>query len=957
MKVLFAVSNENISNSIMKKYQEQHKEIITGKNVYYFNAIIKELQKDKSYDRIVISEDLEPFANNNYDTIDKFLFDKLDNISDEAANFVGSDIPIILICSDRRAKAEPILVKLFGIGVYSALLGNDRSIDKVCELLNKPRTKKEAKSYYKIDIDDVEYKAESEGEVSEAEIQNILTHYKRLGKNEEKYVESFDSIAAQYTDEQLKIIIRVLPLNVRAVLEEKSAKYQQLTTFANIGSSNTGKKKGGYVSSYEKEKRKKQAAGGDLIEKQVGQPTVTKPVIIPSTMNTQKVKKVATPSQSLGQNLKQSREMQKEYIPAKERMKKEVATESLGQMHAKQRTQPPLSGNVRQPRTAVQSEAVAIPKTGNISATATMTSKTNRMYQPIPAEPVKAQTPRMPKQEEPVKTQAPAMPKTAEVAEPPIHKRRGRPRKAVEEPIAKEPVVEEPIVEIEPIVAAEPQPKVEPEKLEQPVVEPVVQAPKRRGRPRKNPEPVVEQPVIQEPEIEPVALTAQEEPVAPVAPPTPAVKRRGRPRKNIEPAIAETPVTPVAPKEPAALGVNLFDLDDEEEEVQEPITYNPQYYQEGIRQGYQAEEPTILPGFEDEEEEEYFDAIENTQPPMNTLQGNSYYEPAQTATLPGLDDYEEEEDDFFAPNPTTQEIEPLESYKTNDTNLEYLLAGDKKIVAFVGTSKNGTSFLVNNVAELLAEKGIKTAILDTTKNKNAYYIYTENEEELRQTAFASIQELIRGNARGIPVNKNLDVYTTIPENDEDLKECGRILETLAQNYTVVLIDCDFETDYGYFKMAQEIYLVQSMDILTIQPLTAFLTDLKAKGILQPEKLRVVINKYLRVRGVTEKVIIGGMAFYNDPTMSIMTELFNKDTVKYCVVAFDEQVYSKYLEGLVECKIATRGYTKKFLAEMVKLREMVYPLMEKSAPKYGNYKNSGFSNDMNNTLNKMKKSRY
>ena len=67
----------------------------TNKNVYYFNAIIKELQRDKSYDRIVISEDLEPFANNNYDTIDKFIFDKLDSISDEATGNEG-DIPIIV---------------------------------------------------------------------------------------------------------------------------------------------------------------------------------------------------------------------------------------------------------------------------------------------------------------------------------------------------------------------------------------------------------------------------------------------------------------------------------------------------------------------------------------------------------------------------------------------------------------------------------------------------------------------------------------------------------------------------------------------------------------------------------------------------------------------------------------------------------------------------------------------
>ena len=63
MKVLFAVNNENISESIIKKYQQEYKEIISVKNVYYFNAIVKELQRDKTYDRIVISEDLQPLIN------------------------------------------------------------------------------------------------------------------------------------------------------------------------------------------------------------------------------------------------------------------------------------------------------------------------------------------------------------------------------------------------------------------------------------------------------------------------------------------------------------------------------------------------------------------------------------------------------------------------------------------------------------------------------------------------------------------------------------------------------------------------------------------------------------------------------------------------------------------------------------------------------------------------------
>ena len=70
-----------------------------------------------------------------------------------------------------------------------------------------------------------------------------------------------------------------------------------------------------------------------------------------------------------------------------------------------------------------------------------------------------------------------------------------------------------------------------------------------------------------------------------------------------------------------------------------------------------------------------------------------------------------------------------------------------------------------------------------------------------------------------------------------------------------------------------------MDILTIQPLTSFVRDLKViHKVLSDEKVRIVINKELIVKSLTERVIINGMSFYKDPSMSFMTELFNKDTV-------------------------------------------------------------------------------
>lgn len=159
-----------------------------------------------------------------------------------------------------------------------------------------------------------------------------------------------------------------------------------------------------------------------------------------------------------------------------------------------------------------------------------------------------------------------------------------------------------------------------------------------------------------------------------------------------------------------------------------------------------------------------------------------------------------------------------------------------------------------------------------TQNKNAYYIYTQNDEELRKIAFSCIENLQNGVVRGIEVSKNLTVFTTLPDRNQDFNNSQEILKTLMQNYSLVIMDCDYETNYSYFNYAQEIYLVQSYDILTIQPLTAFLRNLKAKNILAPNKLRIVLNKVLRVRSITDRVIIGGMSSYNDPSMSYMTEL-------------------------------------------------------------------------------------
>ena len=322
----------------------------------------------------------------------------------------------------------------------------------------------------------------------------------------------------------------------------------------------------------------------------------------------------------------------------------------------------------------------------------------------------------------------------------------------------------------------------------------------------------------------------------------------------------------------------------------------------------------------------------------------------------------------YVPNDNRMEsIQALEENRAYSTGtLSQVLTKDKKIVAFVGASKSGTSFLVNNLANLFSSLGIRTAILDMTRNKNSYFIYTNNDENLRNTAYNCIENLENGIADGIKVDRNLDVYTAVPNDGKDYTNAETILSTLIQNESLVLIDCDFTTPWGYFANASEIYLVQSMDILTIQPLTGFLRELKTRGLLEQDKLRVVINKELKVKGLSSKVIIGGMSFYNDPAMSFMTELFNKDRIKACSIPFDETVYSKYLEQIVNCQITISGYPKGFMNNLKILGNMVYPLLSKQTyssnnsggQNYGNgYGNQGYGNnfspEMNNTLNQMR----
>ena len=222
MKVLFAMGNDQVSTNVANRYYEKYGEVLEYKNVFFFKALIEEVKRDKTYDRIVISEELEQFRAKDLEQVDRYLFNSIDKITDEI-----QDSDIIFICSDRREKGDAFVSKLFSIGIYNLLLGDDRNVNPLCEIIKKPKNKREAKQYLNIDASSiVNTSMTTDDEVDEFQMRSILSFYEGIRNQPEKYLETFDRIAEQYSRKQLKIIVSMLPKQITdVVLQADRYKY------------------------------------------------------------------------------------------------------------------------------------------------------------------------------------------------------------------------------------------------------------------------------------------------------------------------------------------------------------------------------------------------------------------------------------------------------------------------------------------------------------------------------------------------------------------------------------------------------------------------------------------------------------------------------------------------------------------------------------------------------------
>jgi len=1320
MKVLFAINDENIVSEITSRYQQKYKEIITSKSVYYFNAILKELQNERDYDAIVIGEDLEPIADNNYDRIDRFILEKMDEVSDEASQQSGSDIPIILICSDRRTRNDPILAKLFSMSIYNAITGADRTIEQVCELISKPRGKKEAKAYYNMNRTE-EYDPITGEDVSESEIQSILNHYTKIAGNEQKCVESFDIIASQYNPKQLKIIVNFLPMSVKSILEKYSVRYQQLFLLNNKTNKNEKK------------------TGAELLTVDIsnGQ-KLDQPVVIPATLshpvtefnntnayvnnngingqfmnnpyiNNGQMNQMQRPMQGnpymnqYNQGNPYNRNMPNTYqsqrpiqtnIEQNNAMQRNPNMMNMQQGHQNMGPRPeltkmgqmgqmPRNNNVqnpnmqftnnpqnnqmnniqnpynqfanmqnrniqmnpmqvqnnqfanaqygnRMPNVNQQNSANSIPSTNqqnsvNSIPNANQQNSVNSMPDinqqnsnqenlnidleeqkknlEMDAEPKTEQntyqdiasvfdTPVIP-DPEPIPTQE--VPEF-HLEETPIEEKQAEEEKIAnkkffqptqmeqikdeiqetnilnnntpsnffyndenEKKIDKQNYLEkretEEIGESEQDLAQEvKRGRGRPRKTP---IEDVEDKPKRgRGRPRKiKPEDELNQTqtVIEPMEnTQPVEdlnsfnsmyqIQAQEnnfdqnkkletiripDPVLSINP----IQQHNSAEENkkiepvhtfhpIESVQTYNPVEEIKPIEPVQAfkpiePVQTYNPTEEINSIEPVQTFNPiepvQTHNpiETIPawNNMNHEELNSMPslGFESIQDE-YTPVVQNIEPPMVTIPTSNFENNSiQINQMPAIDtandnyelpsifgevaeqpeynqkdeeiknifdtsvfndnqaeikmnqeqnvpSYDTSVDSFFgeeiAPISTNiNQVEenaannPLETntYKTeqnaynnqedlyqiqnarspfenevqqptnindilgnipkpvgiqlqtqpeevkqqendggfnpynipspfeNDMNVnndlgtyanlvqqetyentfmpnnfqnpqlynqseEYveqpqsmLNMGSGKLCIFTGTSKNGVSFIVNNLAQMLIQSNVKVAILDETQNRNSFYIYTNNDEPLINKAVSSIRNLENGIAKGLDVSRYLTVYTNIPDGglENKTEDIEAIVSTLTHNYDIILVDSDFETNEKFFAYASEIYVVQSMDALTIQPITKFLSELKDKGLLQEEKLRIIINKYMNMKRLPAEIVIEGLTRYNEPTMTLQKELFNSKNVPAILIPFDMQAYTRYMDVIATCQMTLNGYPTVFLNSLDKLASIIY----------------------------------
>ena len=742
MKVLFAMRYEQTSKKVADRYLEKFGEELEYKNVFYFKALLEEVKNNKTYDRIVVSEDLEQYEQRNLDALDRYIFNNIDSLTDEI-----EDSEILFICSDRRTKDHDKFVeRLFNIGVYNTLIGDERNVTSLCEFIRKPMNKKEAKRHLNIDpVVSSETTSTRDDEVEEVQMMNILKYYDNIKGKTDEYLPAFDRIAEQYSRKQLKVILSYLPADVKKAVIS-SDKYAFLVEQDNMQSAKNDKNK-----KSDGNKSARRGLFGILMDNKNKAMKKVKNSLKPNVVHEEN-------------NIKNDESIsQKEYMPIGEEIENQNEQSKV---------------KIQDVREKMQSELMA--QFGD-------------------EEPQK-QTEGLERQQEELK------------------------KMAEQEALEREQM--------------EQKAKAEREELQ-----------KQQEELRK----MAEQEALEREQMEQKAKAE---------------------REAIEKAKLE------------------------QEEAKRQLETN--FAQNNAEQERLEAERRKL--------EEERRALELERQKLK------------------------EQSEQIVQNADSR------AYDNNQEVFDNRKLDVKKMVAFVGANKSGTTFVINAIAHKLAENGVSVGVLDITRDKNLYYIYNQDDKDLRQIASQCMQKLSEGIDSYLPGGKNLKIYTSIPGTYSETRAGYKnraVIDTVCESNGLVIIDADFATPLEYFEKAEEIYIVQDMDIMKLQETTVFLRELKGRSI-NMKKIKVIINKYVKCL-LTPKKLIQGLSYYNDPQMSFIDELL-ESKVQYYTIPFNIDNYAKYIDGTFKNSIDYKKFSSDFMQSIGEISNDVY---RRSNSSNANVKRRGF----------------
>lgn len=261
------------------------------------------------------------------------------------------------------------------------------------------------------------------------------------------------------------------------------------------------------------------------------------------------------------------------------------------------------------------------------------------------------------------------------------------------------------------------------------------------------------------------------------------------------------------------------------------------------------------------------------------------------------------------------------------------IADYKKVIGVIGGNCVGTTTIIEEVAKKFSEKK-KVAILDMSKNKNLYDKYIHSSET---NSNQSITNLINnGIIEGFKINKNLDLYSSCESKDfnNEITELNNIIAKLKTEYSIVLIDLDFEiTD---LKMIDDVYCVISQDLTKLKDINRYLCTFEQEGF---SKFSLIVNKFISEDNAFSiydvKECLGIIINYSDPNESYSYHDFRKMTAyKLC---FDENIIKNSISNTNQFQISNE-----FIRDIENISSSMYML------------NTNESNKSNGLLSLVKK---